>query len=102
LERGAEPTAEPTPSGSDFGLSLGLISQDGLYPPHLPILQYHFDAMWVRGALGEDARDNTGRKCSGALVLLLDNLHPQTGVDLTALGWSHRLVLALSYHRAKI
>jgi hypothetical protein len=30
------------------------------------------------------------------LILLLDNLHPQTGADLTALGWSHRLVLALS------
>ena len=93
--------AGPTPRGSSFGLGFGSISQDSLYPSHLPILQHHFDAMWMRGALGQNARDNTGRQCSSALILLLDNLHPQTGVDFTTLGWWHKFILSLSYHRRR-
>ena len=90
---------DPTPRGSSFGLGFGSISQDSLYPSHLSILQHHFDAVWMRGALGQNARDNTGRQCPSALILLLDNLHPQTGVDFTTLGCRHKLILSPSYHR---
>jgi hypothetical protein len=76
----------------------GTSSQDSLYPSHLSILQHHFDAVWMRGALGQNARDNTGRQGSSALILLLDNLHPQTGADFTALGWRHKLTQSPSYH----
>jgi len=58
--------------------------------------------MWMRGALGQDACDNAGRQCPSALILLLDNLHKQTGVDLTALGWRHELILSLSYHHTTV
>jgi hypothetical protein len=92
---------EPTSPGSSYGSGLVSTSQDSLYPSHLSILQHHLDAVRVCGALGQNARDNTGRQCPSALILLLDNLHTQTGMDLTALGWRHRLVLHLSYHPAR-
>ncbi len=76
-------------------------SQDSLYPSHLSILQHYFDAMWVSGALGQNACDYASRERPSALILLLDNLHAQTGVDLTALGWRHKLIPSLSYHRAR-
>ena len=83
-------------------MGFALISQDSLYPTHLSILQHHLDPVWVIGALGQNARDNAGRQCPSALILLLDNLHTQTGVDLTALGWKHRLILHLSYHHTTV
>ena len=52
---------EPAPPGSSRGLGFVSISQDGLYPSHLSILQHHLDPVWVRGALGQNARDNAGR-----------------------------------------
>jgi len=58
--------------------------------------------VWVIGALGQNARDNAGRQCPSALILLLDNLHTQTGMDLTALGWRHELILSLSYHHTTV
>jgi len=52
-------------------------------------LQYHFDAVRVRGTLRQEAQHDAVRQRACALVLLLDNLHPQAGADLVAFGQGH-------------
>jgi hypothetical protein len=40
----------------------------------------------MRGAFGEQPRYYSGCECAGALILLFDNLHPETGMNLAAFG----------------
>ena len=57
---------------------------DRFHPPHTAIFQHHLDAVRVRWAARQDARDNPCGHCAAALILFFHDLDLQTGSDVTA------------------
>lgn len=57
-----------------------------LHTTHFAVFEHHFDAMWVSRTAREDARNNAFGQLASALVLFLNNLDAQTGLDFTAFG----------------
>jgi len=65
---------------------------NGLHAPDPSIFQHHLDAVRVRGTLRQEAQHDAFRQRARALVLLLDNLHPQAGADLATFGEGHKRI----------
>ncbi len=59
---------------------------DRLNAPHSAVFEHYLDAMWVSRTAREDARNNAFGQLTSALVLFLNNLDAQTGLDFTAFG----------------
>jgi len=86
----------PFPRMPDPRLVATIISRgvnNGLHAPDPSIFQHHLDAVRVRGAFRQEAQHDAFRQRARALVLLLDNLHPQAGADLAAFGEGHKRIL---------
>ncbi len=65
------------------------LCNDRLHTPHFAVLKHHLDAVRMRRAVREYARDDALGQAAGALVLLLHDLHAQPRFDLIPFGYGH-------------
>src|SRR5262245_44592077 len=75
----------------------GTTSNNRLHAPDFAVVQHHFDAVRVCGTFGEDADHDALRQCTGALVLLLHDLHAQPRANFTAYRHTHSFSVSCLY-----
>jgi hypothetical protein len=65
---------------------INLVSKNPLDPPNLPAHQTDLDAVRMGGRVGQDILNNALGQFAAGLVLLQDDLYPQSAVDVGAFG----------------